>query len=340
MKLVFSLLLALAIPTAAAQTSPTLYWYKGNTHTHTTNSDGDSSPSVVARWYRDAKYDFLVLSDHNKYTEILELQREIDSETSVGAKKFLLIPGEEVSNESTNTEGRKVPLHLNGLNTTGVVGKQHGANVVDTLQRAIDAIHAKGGIPHVNHPNFGWALTADDLIKLRGLRHFEIFNAHPAVNNLGGGGKPGVEEIWDMILSSGRQMYGVAVDDAHNFKKFSPSMSNPGLGWIFVRAPELTPQAIIHAFEKGEYYCSTGVVLTDLHAANRSMGFKIRSTKHDLYTTHFIGKNGAVLHEDITTAPAYQMKPTDAYVRARVRSSSGHFAWTQPLFSSGSAAAE
>ncbi|NIQ53587.1 MAG: hypothetical protein GWN71_09235, partial [Gammaproteobacteria bacterium] len=37
-------------------------WWRGNTHTHTTESDGDSSPEVVARWYRDHGYHFLVLS--------------------------------------------------------------------------------------------------------------------------------------------------------------------------------------------------------------------------------------------------------------------------------------
>src|SRR5215207_7794564 len=107
MKPLFALLFVFAVSIATAETSPTLYWYKGNTHTHTTNSDGDSSPGVVARWYRDAKYDFLVLTDHDKHTEIRDLQAAIDSETSNGAKRFLLIPGEEVSNESTNTEGRK-----------------------------------------------------------------------------------------------------------------------------------------------------------------------------------------------------------------------------------------
>ena len=28
-------------------------WYKGNTHTHTLESDGDSTPQEVARWYRE-----------------------------------------------------------------------------------------------------------------------------------------------------------------------------------------------------------------------------------------------------------------------------------------------
>src|SRR5690348_7281046 len=42
-----------AAPSDSVTTSPGLRWFKGNTHTHTTLSDGDSSPSVVARWYRD-----------------------------------------------------------------------------------------------------------------------------------------------------------------------------------------------------------------------------------------------------------------------------------------------
>ena len=43
-------------------------WFKGNTHTHTVNSDGDSTPDEVVRWYREHGYNFLVLSDHNYLT--------------------------------------------------------------------------------------------------------------------------------------------------------------------------------------------------------------------------------------------------------------------------------
>ena len=39
-------------------------YYKGNTHAHTTRSDGTQSPENVMRMFRDAGYDFLVLSDH------------------------------------------------------------------------------------------------------------------------------------------------------------------------------------------------------------------------------------------------------------------------------------
>jgi len=43
-------------------------WYKGNLHTHTNKSDGDSAPEVVTNWYEQNGYDFLVLSDHNHLT--------------------------------------------------------------------------------------------------------------------------------------------------------------------------------------------------------------------------------------------------------------------------------
>ena len=79
-------------------------WFKGNTHTHTTESDGDSSPEFVARWYKDHGYDFLVLSDHNTLTATSLLSHLQDD-------GFLLVPGEEVT---SGFEGKSV--HVNGLN--------------------------------------------------------------------------------------------------------------------------------------------------------------------------------------------------------------------------------
>ena len=44
-------------------------WFRGNTHTHTLNSDGDSPPDSVARWYRDHGYGFLFITDHETLTD-------------------------------------------------------------------------------------------------------------------------------------------------------------------------------------------------------------------------------------------------------------------------------
>ena len=38
--------------------------FRGNLHCHSNRSDGTVSPEEVARAYRDAGYDFILLSDH------------------------------------------------------------------------------------------------------------------------------------------------------------------------------------------------------------------------------------------------------------------------------------
>jgi len=80
---------------AAAQPPPLMQWYKGNTHTHTLNSDGDSTPDDVVRWYREHGYRFLVLSDHNFLTSVDGLNAVHGADD-----RFLVIKGEEVSDRA------------------------------------------------------------------------------------------------------------------------------------------------------------------------------------------------------------------------------------------------
>ena len=54
---------------AGSEQSDELKWFKGNLHTHTWWSDGDSPPETVTAWYREHGYQFLVLSDHNGLSE-------------------------------------------------------------------------------------------------------------------------------------------------------------------------------------------------------------------------------------------------------------------------------
>lgn len=336
----------IAIAIATASTSPIWAqaaaprWWKGNTHTHTLNSDGDSSPGEVSHWYRDKGYDFLVLSDHNFFTVIDELQREFQRETSreeddarAGGRKprwkpFLLIPGEEVTDRFNKAE-----IHINALDSVRVIGPQKGSSKHEVLQRNIDAILAAGGIPSVNHPNFVWSLTADDLAALKGLKHFEIYNGHPDVHCSGGGDSPSLEDLWDELLSRDVRLFGVAVDDAHDFKKWGPRESNPGRGWIMVRAPELTREAIRTAFDSGDFYASTGVTLADVRRDQNVVRVRIDVDKDDAkHTTFFIGERGRVLARERGVESAYTLTPGDKYVRVRVVSSRGENAWTQPFF--------
>ena len=308
---------------ARAQSSPVaLHWYKGNTHTHTLNSDGDSTPDDVVRWYREHGYRFLVLSDHNFLTSVDGLNALHGAD-----EQFLLIKGEEVSDRL-----EKAPIHINGLDVSSTVEPQHGSTVVDIVQRNVDAIRKAGGVPHVNHPNFEWAISADDLQRLERVKLFEVYNGHHLVNNVGGGGVPGMEEVWDRLLSSGKLMYGIADDDAHVFKQpGNPDVPGPGRAWVVVRAARLEPRLIVDALERGDFYASTGVELSDYQATGKSITIAIKERPSSKYRIHFIGRNGRVLKEATSSPAIYAFTGDERYVRAKVLESNGRVAWTQPV---------
>jgi hypothetical protein len=303
-----------------AKTAPGT-WYKGNTHTHTLNSDGDSTPDDVVRWYREHRYQFLVLTDHNFLTSVDALNALHGAE-----ERFLVIKGEEV----TDRLGDKA-LHINGLDVSTTVPPQGGSSVVDVLQRNVDAIRRADGIPHINHPNFRWSITKEELGQVRDNKLFEIFNGHSQVNNLGGGGVSDLEQAWDTILSSGTLLYGIAVDDAHTFKSpGNPDVAGPGRGWVTVRAPRLDARAILDALEGGDCYGSTGIELGDYRVDDRRMTVEVRATTFSKYRIQFIGRNGQILREVAEPKATYEFRGDEGYVRARVLESNGRLAWCQP----------
>jgi len=180
-------------------------WWKGNTHTHTWWSDGDSPPESVAGWYRERDYNFLVLSDHNRMQEgefwyrvdtdakreALKQYREKfgddwverrvrDNITEVKLKtleefrslfeardQFIFIRGMEIT-DRLDTH----PVHVNGVNLERSIVPQGGGSVAEMVQKNLDAVIEQGrrsGRPmfaHVNHPNFYQAITAEDLVAL------------------------------------------------------------------------------------------------------------------------------------------------------------------------------
>jgi hypothetical protein len=299
-----------------------LHWYKGNTHTHTLNSDGDSTPDDVVRWYREHGYHFLVLTDHNFLTATDALNA-----LHGASGKFLVVRGEEVTDRFEDKS-----LHINGLDLAREVAPQGGTSVVDVVQRNVDAIRRENGVPHINHPNFRWSSTTDELRQVQNSRLFEIYNGHPQTNNAGGGGVPGLEAVWDAILSSGKLLYGIAVDDAHTFKQpGNPTVAGPGRGWVMVRAAQLDARALLDALERGDFYASTGVELASFSVNDAAMTVAVKATAFSKYRIQFIGKGGTVLKEAAETSATYRFTGTEGYVRARVLESNGQLAWCQPV---------
>lgn len=324
----FLVLIALSVVMSGVARSQTAShqkprWFKGNTHTHTLNSDGDSTPYDVVKWYREHGYNFVFITDHEYITSVAVLN---DLFSKAGS--FVVISGQEVTDRF---DGK--PLHINALGIDKVVMPNALAGSVATLQKNIDDVREKGGVPQLNHPNFGWALTASEIKQLKNINLIEIFNGHPLVNNLGGGGSPSAEQIWDDILTSGRPIYGVADDDSHYFKRPGDKTAPlPGQAWVYVRAVELSPAEVLSALDRGEFYASTGVELEEYSADRTGIMLKIKEQRGSKYRTEFIGSSGRVIAESTGNPATYRFKGDELYVRAKVYESNGKLAWTQPSF--------
>jgi hypothetical protein len=394
---------------AAAQRDSTRWW-KGNTHTHTLWSDGDDFPEMVADWYRRAGYHFVALTDHNtladaerwwpvpaagigreayaKYaarfgawvegrrrgdTLSVRLRRPAEYRARLERPgRFLLPNGEEI----TQYLGGKA-AHVNGFNLAAEVPAQPGATLVEMIRRDLAAVRAQetGGratVAVLNHPNFLWSQTAEDLLAIPELRFVEIYNGHPLVHVRGDARRPGYERIWDVVqtrraLTRGVPLYGVATDDAHDYHRTGAGQRNAGRGWIVVRAPRLTGDALAAAMQRGDFYASTGVALDDVRRDGRRLSLAIRAEPGVTYTTQWIGTRrgadtagvalldsagapiarryspdvGAVLAESSGARPSYVLRGDELYVRARVVSTKAkrnathanevETAWTQPV---------
>lgn len=334
--------LALAAALVVAEPAAAQRWYRGNTHAHTAESDGDSPPDSVARWYRDARYDFLFITDHERITDPAPLNARLAPDGS-----FLLIPGEEVTQilVSPSDSTRRLQAHVNALGLGTVVlplGENRvarGVAMADAYARNIAAIREAGGIPQVNHPNFRWSVQLADLVALPDSVLLEIWNAHTGVNNLGGTDStghvaPSAEALWDSLLTRGKVVFGVADDDSHSFRHADDDswlLTRPGRAWIMVRADTLTAPAILDGIRRGDFYASTGVTLAALTLARDSVHVAIAPVADSRYTIEFIGAGGRVLATRHGLRATYRPLGGEGYVRVRVSDSNGRRAWTQPL---------
>lgn len=329
-----------AAGSAGAQTP---HWYRGNTHTHSLNSDGDSPPDSLARWYRDHGYSFLFITDHETLTDPAPLNARF------GTPTFLLIRGEEITQRvaDPNHADTRRQAHVNGLGVTSVVlpqgekGIATGITMAEGYAKNIAAIRAAGGIPQVNHPNYRWSVRLSDVVNLPDSTLFEIANAHSLVNNAGtpnadGRVVPSTEALWDSLLTRGRVLFAVGDDDAHSFKPQDSDdyeLTRPGRSWIMVRADTLTSPAILGAIRRGDFYASTGVTIGELSMSKERIALRMVRPKGDdrLFVTEFVGRGGKVLSTVHGLTAEYQARGNEGYVRARVTDSNGRHAWTQAV---------
>jgi hypothetical protein len=292
------------------------HFQKGNIHTHTTLSDGGSSPEQTIAWYRSHGYQFLALTDHNKFSRPA-------SYASLQEPGFILISGEEVT---MTGKGRQV--HVNALCTKSRIPGGNFASAVAALSNGIGLVRAQGGVALVNHPNFDWALSAMDVTDARDAALLEIASGHPYVHSAGDATHPSHEGLWDIALTAGADYMGVGVDDEHHIDVSSDPPATPGRAWISTFGEVTEPLAICNALSTGHLYSSTGVDLRRIVVRDRSYGVE---PMQPFTTVVFIGQGGRELAREVPPHGAgatYTLHGDEGYVRARVELADGKRAWT------------
>jgi len=295
-------------------------WVKGITHTHARAGESDSSVEQAAQWYKDNGYQFLVITDHSTITFPAALSALADS-------SFLPIPGEEITGY-----GNQDDLEINALNILNAVPPLHDDTVSGALQKCVDTVRLEDAVPVINHPNYKWRLDRNALLSVLDCKLFELFNGFPGTNSEGDDDHPGLEQVWDFLLTSGKRIYAVAADDAHAYRLFSPELSNPGRGWVMVRSRRLDAKEIMQNLESGLFYSSTGVELEDVRIKPARIEIVIRKTGNPEHTTEFIGSGGKRLLITKSNPAFYDLSSDDIYVRAIITDTNGRRAWVQPVF--------
>jgi len=365
-------------------------WFKGNLHTHSYWSDGDEFPEMIMDWYKSGGYDFVALTDHNilaegekwivvrkgriyeegfdkylaKYGEQWVTYKRDTGRIQVKLKtfaeykpmfedeNFLIIQSEEITDEF---DGK--PIHMNATNLQKLIPPQGGESITDVMQRNVDAVlkqRQETGVPmfpHINHPNFHYAITLQDIIGLHGERFFEVYNGHPQVHNYGDSLRPGTEFMWDKIniayhIKNQPLMYGMATDDSHNYHSFGATYSNAGRGWVMVLADSLSPGSLIRAMEEGQFYATTGVILDEIKVALDALHVEVREEPGVNYEIQFIGataqeQDARILKTVSGVEATIELLDSYIFVRAKVTSDKlkenpfqdkdYETAWTQPV---------
>lgn len=215
-------------------------WLKGNLHSHTTNSDGRSSPQERVDGYVNHGYDFLCLSDHYKITRI---------DTVTCPDGFVLIQGAELHPE--NPFGGQAH-HFVALN---IHEDMDSRNMPP--QHVINEVRRQGGTVWLAHPHWSSVNIIRDTLPLYGLAGVEVFNT---TCRRAGRGESSIH--WDDWMDlTDTLLPALGNDDAHAKESDNHDTYE---GWTMARVKERTAEAVVDALESGASYSSTGPEIHDI----------------------------------------------------------------------------
>ncbi|MCF6326710.1 MAG: CehA/McbA family metallohydrolase [Devosiaceae bacterium] len=308
-----------------ASTMPTGFFttpgkfYRGNLHTHSTQSDGVLDPKEVCRRYQAEGYDFIALTDH--FVGLFDYR--ITDTSDYRNDGFTTVLGAELH---TGTMANGLLWHLLAIGLPvdfippdaphfrPVEGSESAASIA---QRA----RAAGAFVAIAHPHWS-RMTEADARSVTAAHAVEIYNHSCAVDNDRGEGLM----VLDYLLNQGRRLNLIAADDAH--------FNTPDHfgGWVMVRAQQNTPEALLAALKAGEFYSSQGPQIHDIRILEDSIEVDCSSS-----VTIIVQGNGTatVTQHGMSMTTAHlprERLANSPWLRITVVDRAGKRAWSNPIW--------
>jgi hypothetical protein len=195
----------------------------GNLHCHTRYSDGSGTHEDIARAAIAADLDFVVVTDHNVWVD------GMDGYRYRGRERVLLLTGEEIHDQDRLPQKNHLLVYEAGAELAGLSRK---------TQLLLDSVDEHGGLAFLAHPKDPAAPTfnEDDLSwedwSVTGYAGIELWNFMSEFKSklsskpraiflaynpklIAEGPFQEVLELWDRLLSEGKQVYAIGGSDAH-----------------------------------------------------------------------------------------------------------------------------
>lgn len=241
-------------------------FYKVNMHCHTNISDGQRSPREVKAFYKAHGYSAVCFTDH----EVLVGHKDLCDES------FIALHGYEVAvkqNLQEHTAWFMPVYHFNMIAKSqdnlkmpcffkenpsypGNAGiwMERCAQYTDTINTTeynvkwlntyLKSVAEHGFLINYNHPE--WSLqNCNDYLELQHLHSIEVING--SCQNL----NDNTSLHYQQFLRSGHRVVPTGGDNNHN-------VEDSLTAWTMIKAEELSYEALISAFERGDCYASEG----------------------------------------------------------------------------------
>jgi hypothetical protein len=283
-------------------------FFRGNTHTHSTESDGEQTVQERFEAYHCRGYDFLVMTDHFTVSDV----------SGCGGEGFLAMSGIEL--HPMNPYGGE-RYHFVGIGVTEHID----ANSMEPND-VLAAVNEQGGVAVLAHPYWS-GHTLSDYAELEGYIGLEVYNTTCCVSIAKGFS----ETHWDDMLDRLGPAVGLAVDDTHK------ELSDAFQGWVMVRAAKLTASAIIESLRKGAFYATQGPEIRDIRVEPSPEGpcLTVETSPVQRIALKARASNGACVDAvdgKLIECARCVMYPEHGYLRVEITGPDGKKAWSNPFF--------